>query len=230
MSRAERLLALMQILRKHRFPVSGEALAKELGISLRTLYRDIAALQNQGAKIAGEAGVGYLLRPGYTLPPLNFTEEEIEALVLGSRWVERRTDPRLAEAAGNALAKIGAVLPAERRDELELSALRIIPPMEDAADSVDLGAIRQALRQERKLSIQYLDQGGRPSKRVLWPVALGYSDRVRILAAWCELRKDFRHFQTNRIRKLEVLDSRYPAKRADLQREWRNQGGYKANP
>ncbi len=220
MSRAERLLALLQILRQHRFPVSGTVLARELGVSLRTLYRDIAALQNQGAKIAGEAGVGYLLRPGYTLPPLNFTPEEIEALVLGGRWVERRTDRRLAAAAGHALAKIAAVLPPERRDELELSGLRVIPSAETLPEGVDLSSIRQAMRQERKLAFEYLDQDGQASRRTVWPIALGYADRVRILAAWCELRKDFRHFRTDRITQLSILDQRYPRKRLDLQQEW----------
>src|SRR6516225_364885 len=105
MSRAERLLDLIQILRRHRRPVAGKLLAEELGISLRTLYRDIASLQAQGAGIEGEAGIGYVLKPGFMLPPLMFSEEEIEALVLGSRWVAERGDQRLAAAAKNALAR-----------------------------------------------------------------------------------------------------------------------------
>jgi predicted DNA-binding transcriptional regulator YafY len=113
MSRTQRLLDLLQILRRHRYPVTGAALAAQLGISLRTLYRDIAALQQQGANIAGEAGMGYVLRPGYMLPPLMFSEEEIDALALGLRWVARQGDARLAAAARDTLAKIGAVLPPE---------------------------------------------------------------------------------------------------------------------
>ena len=109
MSRAERLLALIQCLRRHRQPVSGQTLATELGISLRTLYRDIASLQAQGASIDGEPGVGYVLRPGFMLPPLMFSEEELEALLLGSRWVAERADARLGAAARNAMARIGAV-------------------------------------------------------------------------------------------------------------------------
>ncbi len=110
MSRAERLLDLVQVLRRHRGPVSGRHLAETMGVSLRTLYRDIASLQAQGAAIEGEPGLGYVLRPGFTLPPLMFREEEIEALVLGMRWVATRTDGPLASAAGDALAKIAAVL------------------------------------------------------------------------------------------------------------------------
>src|SRR5690554_2465098 len=118
MSRAERLLDLIQILRRHRQPVAGGALAKELGVSLRTLYRDIGTLQAQGAHIEGEPGLGYILKPGFMLPPLMFSEDEIEALVLGSRWVAGHGDTRLAEAGRNALAKIAAVLPRDLREAL----------------------------------------------------------------------------------------------------------------
>src|SRR6185312_11045737 len=111
MSRAQRLLDLIQLLRSYRRPVSGAVLAGELGISLRTLYRDIETLKAQGAHIDGEPGVGYILRPGFMLPPLMFSEEEIEALVLGGRWVAERTDEPLGKAASNALANIAAVLP-----------------------------------------------------------------------------------------------------------------------
>src|SRR6476660_9212302 len=120
MSRSQRLLDLLQILRRHRFPVTGAALAGELGISLRTLYRDIASLQGQGAEIEGEPGLGYVLRPGFMLPPLMFSIDELEALVLGGAWVGRQTDdPRLSKAAVNALAKISAVLPEQLRREVE---------------------------------------------------------------------------------------------------------------
>src|SRR6478672_2616585 len=111
MSRTSRLLDLLELLRRHRSPVRGPALADQLGISIRTLYRDIATLQAQGADIQGEPGLGYVLRPGFMLPPLMFTREEIEALVLGSRWVAIRGDARLGAAADNAVAKIRAVLP-----------------------------------------------------------------------------------------------------------------------
>src|SRR5438874_5965870 len=99
MTRAQRLLALLQALRRRRTPVKGDTLAQELGISLRTLYRDIATLRDQGVRIEGEPGIGYVLKPGFLLPPLMFTNEEIEALVLGGRWVAEHGDARLAEAA-----------------------------------------------------------------------------------------------------------------------------------
>src|SRR5262245_46311898 len=131
MSRSERLLDLLQILRRHRNPVAAQMLADELGVSLRTIYRDVATLQHQGASIDGEPGIGYVMRPGFMLPPLMFSEEEIEALVLGSRWVARRGDKKLAEAGRNALAKIAAVLPEDLTRNLDASLL--VATVEDIA-------------------------------------------------------------------------------------------------
>src|SRR5271157_635543 len=118
-SRSERLLCLLQALRRHRRPISGAVLARELGISIRTLYRDISTLQAQGADIEGEPGVGYVLRPGFMLPPLMFSQNELEALMLGFRWVSKLADESMIGAACDALAKISAVLPGDFRDELE---------------------------------------------------------------------------------------------------------------
>lgn len=221
MSRAERLLDLMQILRRHRQPVSGTALASELGVSLRTLYRDIATLQGQGAGIEGEPGVGYILRPGFLLPPLMFTEEEVEALALGSRWVVDRGDSRLAGAARNALAKIAAVLPPDRREGMDASTLLVGPGEPIAAGDAELAAIRHAIRSEHKLELLYRDGRGSDSRRVVWPFALGFFDRVRVVVAWCELRQSFRHFRTDRIVALTATDTRYPRRRHAMLKEWR---------
>lgn len=211
----------MQCLRRHRCPVSGATLAVELGVSLRTLYRDIASLQAQGARIDGEAGVGYVLRPGFMLPPLMFSEDEIEALVLGSRWVAARADARLGEAARNALAKIGAVLPADLRHELDASALLVGPGEPIAVGDQELARIRQAIRAERKLEIRYRDLQGSESTRTIWPFALGFFDRVRVVVGWCELRQAIRHFRTDQIIRLSVLDTRYPRRRQALLKDWR---------
>lgn len=225
MSRSERLLSLIEILRRHRAPVSGTHLARELGVSLRSLYRDIATLQGQGATIEGEAGVGYVLKPGFLLPPLMFSPEEIEAIVLGSRWVAQRGDDALSKAASNALAKIVAVLPPDLRGEAELSPLIVGPGEPIAAGEREIGLIRATIRRERKLAIRYSDGESRSSRRVIWPFALAYFDRVRIVAAWCELRQGFRHFRTDRIESLEIIEERYPERRARLLKSWRELEG-----
>lgn len=225
MSRTERLFDLIQLLRRHRYPVSGNTLALELGISLRTLYRDIASLQAQGADIAGEPGIGYILRPGFMLPPLMFSEEEIEALVLGSRWVADRADSKLKHAAHNALAKISAVLPADLRTQLETSGLLIGPGQVIPGGDIEFAQIRQAIRAEQKLSITYLDVNDAESHRTIWPLGLGFFDKTRIVIAWCELRKEFRHFRADRIKTLTLLEANFPRRRQTLLKKWRESQG-----
>jgi len=223
--RAERLLALMQCLRRYRRPVSGARLAEELGVSLRTLYRDIASLRAHGANIGGEPGMGYVLGPGFLLPPLMFTATELEALMLGTRWVARRTDSELAQDARSALAKIAAVLPDDLRRGLDDPSL-LIGTSDDALDGRTLlPVLRQAIRQETKLSIQYRDQQDRTSARVVWPFALGFFERVRILVAWCELRQETRHFRVDRLCSVNILPERYPQRRRTLLKRWREQEG-----
>ncbi|MDD2751460.1 MAG: YafY family protein [Acidithiobacillus sp.] len=221
MSRAQRLLTLIQILRRHRFAVTGANLAEELGVSLRTLYRDIATLQEQGANIEGEPGIGYVLRPGFMLPPLMFSAEEIESLVLGARWVADRGDERLGAAARSAVNKIAAVLPGDLREMLDSSALLVGPGKAIPPDVVDLSELRLAIRAEHKVTIHYRDLKEKETKRTVWPFALGYFDHVRILIAWCELRQGFRHFRIDRIFALSVEDQRYPRRRQSLLKEWR---------
>ena len=221
MARSERLLALLQVLRRHRHPVSGAVLAAETGVSIRTLYRDIATLQAQGADIEGEPGVGYVLRPGFMLPPLMFSQGELEALILGFRWVRKFADAPVTKAASDALAKISAVLPAELRDELEDTALLVGPRRIVDSEVVDLALLRAAIRRERRLRLAYADGAGALTDRVVWPVALGYFEDTRMLVAWCETRDDFRHFRTDRMREIALMDTRYPRRRAQLMKAWR---------
>ena len=219
-SRSERLLALLQALRRHRRPVAGADLASETGISLRTLYRDIASLRAQGAHIEGEAGLGYLLKPGFLLPPLMFSPEEIEALVLGSRWVAGTADPKLAGAARDLMTKVAAVLPGDLREDLDRTTL-MVPRREQVADTADVGGIREAIRQERVLRIAYRNEQGEASERHIWPFALAYFERVRVVLAWCELREDFRSFRTDRILDFADAGRRYRRRRAVLLKEWK---------
>jgi predicted DNA-binding transcriptional regulator YafY len=229
-ARSERLLELIQALRRHRAPVSGAVLADELGVSLRTIYRDIQTLIGQGATIDGEAGVGYVLRPGFVLPPLMFSDEELEALVLGSRFIAQRADQPLAAAARNAIAKIAAVLPEDLRDSVDGSGLLAGPGQPLAPDPIDLAAVRAAIRTERKVIIDYTDPKGNETTRTVWPIALGFFDRVRMLVAWCELRQDFRHFRTDRISTLRESRQRYPRRRRALMKEWRAVEGIPEQP
>jgi predicted DNA-binding transcriptional regulator YafY len=173
-----------------------------------------------GADIDGEPGIGYLLRPGFLLPPMSFTEEEIQALVAGAQWVGRQTDDALALAAQNALAKIGAVLPADMRSKLEDDALYIGRQKQDV-QHVDLKLVRLAMREQRKMRIAYTDQAGAASERVIWPIMLGFVESRRFVAGWCELRKDFRLFRVDRIGRVEFLGDRYPGNRRQLVKEWR---------
>jgi predicted DNA-binding transcriptional regulator YafY len=211
----------METLRLHRYPVKGSELAGSLSVSLRTLYRDIAALQAQGASIEGSPGIGYLLRPGFVLPPLMLTYEETEALVLGSRWVSRNADEDLSRAAEALLAKIEAVVPPDLRREMASSGLLVGPgpgmPMRDS----ELARIRKAIRAQNKLALRYIDLADEETSRTVWPFALAFFDRALILAAWCELRQDFRHFRTDRILEFEILDERYSRSRRSLLDEWR---------
>jgi predicted DNA-binding transcriptional regulator YafY len=225
LSRSERLLALLQALRRRRRPVTGRILADELGVSLRTLYRDIASLQAQGAEIEGEAGLGYVLKPGFWLPPLMLSGEEIEALVLGARWVGARTDDKLAAAARDAIAKITAVLPLSLREDVEASALHVPPGKTPGGALFDLVPIRAAIRTERKLALAYRDGQGAATERTIWPFGIGYFDESRVVMAWCELRQGFRHFRADRIASCRTLEARYPWSRQRLLKEWRESEG-----
>lgn len=227
----------MQALRRHRHPVGGAALASSLGISLRTLYRDIATLQAQGADINGAPGLGYVLRPGFTLPPLMFSIDELQALALGSRWVAQRHDTHLAAAATEAMVKIAAVLPSALRHELDSAALLAGPDVAPTAEALSAGdtelptvlsTIRQAIRREQCLHISYRDVDAKQSQRTVWPFALGYFDRCQVLVAWCTLRCAVRHFRTDRISALQLLEERYPQRRQALLKAWRAEQGLAA--
>lgn len=197
-----------------------------MGVSLRTVYRDIATLVAQGAPIEGEAGFGYVLRPGFLLPPLMLEEDEVDALILGLRIVASRSDPSLEQAASDALAKILAVLPPEMEDA-DLSSGLLAGPGRPA-DTRNLAPIRRAMKGERKLWLRYSDKGGTTTERRVWPIALGFFTEAEVLAAWCELRQSFRHFRLDQIAEATVLDERLPRRRRLLLAEWRLAEGIEA--
>jgi predicted DNA-binding transcriptional regulator YafY len=223
MRRADRLLRVIQILRRHRRPVRGQVVAEELEISLRTLYRDIADLITDGVPIRGEAGVGYVLGEGYDLPPLMFKADELEAVMLGLRWVAKRGDPDLARAAMDTAAKIGTVLPANLKPFLYDSPLIASPNFKVIEDRIDVAALRRAIRDQFKLRISYSTEDGTKSDRIIWPIGISYYDAQRLVLAWCELRQDFRSFRTDRMITSEVLKEKYKERRKVLLSRYQDQ-------
>jgi predicted DNA-binding transcriptional regulator YafY len=227
--RAGRLLQLLEGLGGRRRPVAGARLAEELGVSLRTLYRDIATLRGQGADILGDPGVGYVLKPGFLLPPLNFSEDELEALVLGARWVAQQADPELAQAAERAMARIGATLPTPLRLAVETSGLLVPKPDAASPPAPWLPVLRHGIRLEHVLQMDYADGNGQPTQRRIWPFAMAFMEGYGMLAAWCELRGDFRHFRADRVCALVDTGERYASRRHLLIKRWRAATGYGAD-
>jgi len=222
--RADRLMQIIQIFRRHgtrrTAPLTAAQLAEELEINVRTVYRDIQSLMSNGVPIRGEAGVGYIMEDGFDLPPLMFTTDELEALMLGARLVATQGDATLARSARDVIAKIAEVVPLELRPVLLNAPLYAPEFVSDQVDIVDSYEIRIALRQNRKIKIDYADAHGDPSQRTVWPIAMAYHKGVRLLVAWCELRCDFRHFRVDRMSKLEVLEVAIPERHDTLFHRW----------
>jgi predicted DNA-binding transcriptional regulator YafY len=222
--RAERLFQLIQILRGARRPVTAEQMARELETSKRTVYRDIAELLAPRVPIQGEAGIGYVLDRGFDMPPLMLTPDEIEAAVLGARWVMARGDPPLARAARDLIAKIGAVIPDHLQPFLLEGALTTSEqPRALVADAIDMARVREAIRGQIKIALIYRDEAGAETTRTIWPIAVGYYDAVRLIAGWCELREGFRNFRTDRVVDADFTDLRYPGRRSQLMHRWRSE-------
>jgi predicted DNA-binding transcriptional regulator YafY len=191
--------------------VRASDLAETLEVSERTVYRDIRDLMASGVPIEGEAGVGYVLRAGFDLPPLMFKEAEIEALVLGARIVESWADRELSEAATDAIAKIEAVIPDRLRGYMASTAL-LAPPLHFMEPiRFDLADLRRAVRSQIKVHFRYTDVLGQGSERTVRPLSLAYFGPVWVLAAWCELRVDFRTFRLDRMEGFGVLEEHFRA-------------------
>jgi predicted DNA-binding transcriptional regulator YafY len=223
MSRTGRLFQLMDALRGHRRPVTAGALAERLGVSERTIYRDIQTLAALGAPVEGSAGVGYVLRTGFFLPPLMFDADELEALVLGARWVRQQGDPALSAAADRLLAKVATATPRDLRDHMAETSLWV-PAWPDAPPAeAFIQPTREAIRRQCKLRIAYRDERDAATERLVWPFALAFFEGKRIMAAWCELRDAIRHFRIDRIVHAEPTPERYPSPRHQLMRRWRKE-------
>lgn len=204
MRRADRLFQIVQLLRKRRTVVTAARLAERLGVSERTIYRDIEALQLAGTPVDGEAGVGYRLRPDYHLPPIMFTRDEIHAIVIGVRIASQVGDRQLAHACDSVLAKVADVLPPELAPILSDAHFYVPPVSRLHAQSDALSVAREALTDKRTMTIQYADGKGRPSERVVRPLGVFFWGRTWTLAAWCESREAFRNFRIDRISTAEL--------------------------
>jgi predicted DNA-binding transcriptional regulator YafY len=220
MRRADRLFDIIQALRAAKRPVTAAALAAELEVTTRTIYRDVAALQAARVPVEGAAGIGYVLRRGYDLPPLMFTLDEVEAIVVGTRLVRRTRDPELQQAAERVLAKVTEILPETLRGNVETAPLFVWDGARRPPLSVDLAAIRRAIHATRKLRIDYVDEKGARTERTVWPIAIAYFVEATLIAAWCELRRDFRHFRADRIGSWAIIDETYPNERGALMTRW----------
>lgn len=206
---ADRLFQIVLFLGRGRV-ITARYLAEHLGVSERTIYRDIQDLVCSGVPIDGEAGVGYRLRRGYQVPPLMFDASELQALLFGARVAEAYGDPDMAQAADRVLAKVDAVLPERLRGELGSQRL-VVPPVSMPPGSAELlGDVREAINQRRRLFLDYSDAAGHTTERIVWPLSLAYWGRVWTLGAWCELRQSFRNFRVDRVTASRTLTSEFP--------------------
>lgn len=220
MRRADRLFQIIQILRRSTRPVTAAALAEELEVSKRTVYRDVADLIGQRVPIVGEAGLGYLLDRAYDMPPLMLSPDEIEAVVLGAQWVAGRGDEVLGRAARDVIAKIASVIPERLRPFIDEPSVGARPGAIARADPIDTSELRRAIREGRKLHIRYRSEAGEVTDRTVWPVILGYGEATRLIVAWCELRQDFRHFRLDRVIEAQVSEATNGLRRGVLRRRW----------
>jgi predicted DNA-binding transcriptional regulator YafY len=220
MRRADRLFDIIQSLRTASQPVTAAALADKLEVTVRTIYRDIAALQASRVPIDGAPGLGYVLRPGFDLPPLMFTAEEADAIAIGVRLLRRLRDAKLQQAAESVLTKLVVVVPQSLQPLLVSAPVYVSDGSTPEPAGVDPAELRSAIHDARKVTIAYIDEVGHQTHRTIRPIAMAYYVDVTLLDAWCELRNDFRNFRVDRILGAELLDERFTAESARLTAAW----------
>jgi predicted DNA-binding transcriptional regulator YafY len=220
MRRADRLFDIIQALRTTPHPVTAAALAEQLEVTVRTIYRDIAALQGSRVPIEGAPGLGYVLRRGFDLPPLMFTTEEADAIAIGVRLLRRLRDAKLQQAAESVLAKLAVVVPQPLQQHLVSAPIYVSDGDAPPVTGVDPAALRVAIHDARKVAIAYIDERGRHTHRTICPVAMAYYVDATLLGAWCELRNDFRNFRVDRISNARLLDEQFLAESGKLMAEW----------
>jgi predicted DNA-binding transcriptional regulator YafY len=220
MRRADRLFDIIQVLRLARHPITAAAIAAELEVTPRTVYRDIATLQARRVPIEGEAGIGYVLRRGFELPPLMLTEEEVQAVAVGLRLLRRTGDPGLETAARHVLIKLAAAMPDVLRTQLLEAPFHVATRGAPLPSAVDLSETRAAIRNASKMWIDYVDEKGTATTRTVCPIAMEYHVEATLICAWCELRDDYRHFRTDRIRAARVLEASFAMRANTLLAGW----------
>lgn len=219
MSRIDRMFELIQLLRSADRPLPGRELADRLEVSLRSIYRYCTALQSMGIPIEGEAGIGYILRRSYNLPPLSFTPEESEAILIGLRMIARLGDMGLVRSAEHAISKmkIAASISEVSCDVRVFVSIAGTPSTPDHISQT----IRSSIKDERILNIVYRDKTGNESKRRIWPLCQVFYPEATIIAAWCELRNDFRHFRLDWIFEASPVLDVFSDRWTELRNEWR---------
>ncbi len=213
MSRSTRMFEIIQILRNATQPRTAQQIAEELEVTKRTIYRDIAALQAMRVPVEGEAGIGYILRPSFDLPPVNFNVEEAEAITVGLTLIARTGDKGLNRAARSAAQKL------TEATQLSQTVFAATWGVEEP-EVIDLSAVRRAIREERKLRIDYRNADGITSNRVIWPIAIAYHTDAVVIAAWCELRQDLRHFRPDRVNAYDELNNGFVGEGDKLRQDW----------
>lgn len=220
MRKASRLFEIIQILRLAKKPVTAAEIGAQLEVTVRSIYRDIAALQAMRVPIEGGRGIGYILRPGFTLPPLMLSIEETEAIVLALALLERTGDTELKQAARQVNRKIAAVVPPPLADIFSANALHAWGAPAPAPEAVDLAMVRRAIRDEQKLALDYRDEYARATERLIRPVALIYYSQTTNIVAWCELRQAIRNFRTDRVEHCEPIEEFFSGEGDKLRQIW----------
>jgi predicted DNA-binding transcriptional regulator YafY len=220
MRRADRLFDVIQILRAARKPVTAATIAGKLEVTVRTVYRDVATLQARRVPIEGAAGIGYVLRKGFDLPPLMLTIDEIEAIAVGARLVKRLRDRALTHASDRVIEKVTTILPESLRGHVD-APFYVSRGDTATPKGVDAAELRAAIRDRRKMRITYRDERARRTRRTIWPLAMAYYVDVTLVGAWCELRKDLRNFRVERIADSNVLADQFEDPKGSLLAQWR---------
>ncbi len=227
MRKASRLFEIIQILRLARRPVTAAEIAVQLEVTPRSIYRDIAELQAMRVPVEGGRGIGYILRPGFTLPPLMLTVEETEAIVLSLALLERTGDTGLRQAAKQVNRKIAAAVPPPLAATFSANALHAWGSVAPAPEAVDLAMVRRAIRDEQTLQLDYRDEFGRLTERTIRPIALIYYSQTANIVAWCDLRQAIRNFRADRVEHCDAGQQFFRGEGDGLRRLWMD--GWQSN-